>query len=464
MFNGYGKAAIGFVLFTLGVRLTLAGGVVVAGTPSVSKQNSANARNGENADQPLGLTRCSRSPKLREEISCLEHASRKSSREGNYFEAELLLKRDLAIVEEQLPHSDRRVTRVLRSLALTYLAENKWAEAEPIYDRLVQVPLPASAASCRGAHYWGDELHCYVTFHGKPRFKHVEVVFNLPSDDYRQADAAQPGQFINFVLRDAKKISYHTDEVSGVVSNSVPGVYILAAVSVKSDFGYRLYSNGYGFSSALVVRVKAPDAEKPVAFKSSAPPSAARDVPVKNLELQTEIRAETKPLPKINLAIEQNPSATQHQARGRNNCDGRRKPGETLTCYVVFEKGDDNESVQLAFSTPVGAVVRGGLCNGFLLDKRRRVDSRTFAVSGVIPWCTSLSYVLTSVLVQSNSRGYVQYQNGTDFESNVSIELKNSNRALFPEIRNISPSAPAKRWWNRAFAATATNSTREEIG
>jgi hypothetical protein len=464
MFNGYGKAAIGFVLLILGVRLTLAGGVAVAATASVSRQNSANAPNGENAHQPLELTRCSRSPKLRKEISCLEHASRKSSREGNHSEAELLLKQELAIVEKQLPHSDRRVTRVLRNLALTYLAENKWADAEPIYDRLLQVPLPASAAGCGGAYYWGDELHCYVTFHGKPHFNHVEVVFNLPSDEYRQAAAAQPGQFINFVLRDAKKISYHTYEVSGVVSNSVPGIYILAAVSVKSDFGYRLYSNRYGFSSALVVRVKAPDAEMPVASKSSALPSAPRDVAVKNLELQTEIRAETKPLPKISLAIEQNPSATQNQARGRNTCDGRHKPGETLTCYIVFEKGDDNQSVQLAFSTPIGAIVRGGLCNGFLLDKWRRVDSRTFAVSGVIPWCTSFSYVLTSVLVQSNSRGYVQYQNGTDFKSNVSIELQNSNRALFPEIRNISRSAPAKRWSNRAVVATPTNSTREEIG
>jgi hypothetical protein len=446
VFNAYGKAAFGLVLFTLGVRLTLAGGVAVAGTAPVSKQDATIPHRREDALQAQELTRCSRSPKMRKEISCLEHAARKSSRVGNYSEAELLLKRELAIVEEELPRSGRRVTQVLRSLALTYLAENKWAEAEPIYDRLLQAPLPPLAANCAGEHCWGDELHCYVTFHGKPRFNHLEMVFNLPSDDYRQADAPQPGQFINFVLRDSKKISRQTYEVSGAVSKSVPGIYILAAVSAKSDYGYRLYSNGYNFSSALVVRVKAPDAEKPVALKSSVPPSAPFDIPVKNFELQPEISAETKPLPKINLAVEQNPSAAQNQARGRNVCGGKHKPGEALTCYVVFEKEDDNESVQLDFGTPIGAIVRGGLCNGFMLDKWRRVDSRTFEVSGVIPWCTSFSYVLTTVLVQSHSSGYVQYQNGTDFKSDVGIELTNSNRTLFPEIRNISPVAPAKRW------------------
>jgi hypothetical protein len=464
MFNGYGKAVIGLVLFSIGVRLTLAGGVAVAATASVSKQNSANTRNGENVHRPLELTRCSRSPKLRKEISCLEHASRKSSREGDYSEAELLLKQELAIVEKQLPHSDRRVTRVLRNLALTYLAENKWADAEPIYDRLLRVPLRPLAADCAGAHYWDDELHCFVTFKGNPRFNHLEMVFNLPSDDYRQADAAQPGQFINFVLRESKKVSRHTYEVSGTVSNSVPGIYILAGVSAKSDYGYRMYSNGYQFSSALVVRVKAPAAEKPAVRKDFAAPGAGVDVPVKKLELQPESRGEIKLPSKMSLAVEQNPGASQDQSSGGSSCGGRHKPGETLKCYVVFEKEDSNHSVQMAFSTPIGAIVRGGLCNGFMLDKWRRVDSRTFEVSGVIPYCTSFSYVLTTVLVETNSRSYVQYQNGTDFKSDISIELKNSNRTLFPQIRNISPGAPAKRWWNHAFAAIPANSTREEIG
>jgi len=119
VFNAYGKAAFGIVLFSLGVRLTLASSVAVSGTASVSKQNRTIPRNGENALQPKEPTRCSGSPKLRKEISCLEHASREASREGNYSEAELLLKQELTIVEKQLPQADPGLTRVLGSLALT---------------------------------------------------------------------------------------------------------------------------------------------------------------------------------------------------------------------------------------------------------------------------------------------------------------------------------------------------------
>jgi hypothetical protein len=445
LFNEYGKAALGLVLIILGARLTDAGTVAVAGAVSGWAQNATVSHDNEHALQSQEPTRCSRISNFHKEMSCFEHAWHEARREGNYSETELLLKQELAISEEHVPHSERRVTRVLRSLALTYLKDDKWAEAEPIYERLLQAPLPPLAAGCTGEHYWGDEIHCYVTFRGTPRFRHLEMVFNLPSDDYRQTNPAQPGQSINFVLRESRRISRHTYEVSGTDSNSVPGIYILAGVSAKSDYGYRMYSNGHQFSSALVVRVKAPDAEKPFARKFSAATDAPFDVSVKKPEPQPEIRADIKPLPKMNLAVDQNPSASQNQSSGRSACGGNHKPGETLTCYVVFEKEENSDSVQMAFSTPIGAIVRGGLCNGFMLDKWRKVDSRTFEVSGVIPYCTSFTYVLTTVLVETNSRSYVQYQNGTDFKSDVSIELKNSNRTLFPEIRNIGAVAPAKR-------------------
>lgn len=109
----------------------------------------------------------------------------------------------------------------------------------------------------------GDELHCYVTFRGEAEYTHVDVIFNLPSDRYRQANPSQRGAYINFVLRDSKQISRHTYEVSGVLSESVPGIYILAAVSARSDKGYRLYTNGYAFWSSMAMRVKAPKLKKP---------------------------------------------------------------------------------------------------------------------------------------------------------------------------------------------------------
>ena len=120
--------------------------------------------------------------------------------------------------------------------------------------------------------------------------------------------------------------------------------------------------------------------------------------------------------------------------------------------YVIFDEGIDAKSVELAFGTPVAAMVRSGLCNGFFLDKSQRVDDRTFKVSGVVPWCTSFTYVLTTVLVQTDSRGHRQYQNGTGFKSDVSIELKNMDRSFFPDIKNVRPNPPAKRWWNRMTA------------
>jgi len=45
---------------------------------------------------------------------------------------------------------------------------------------------------------------------------------------------------------------------------------------------------------------------------------------------------------------------------------------------VIFDEGIDAKSVELAFGTPVGAMVRGGLCNGFFLDKKVREWTITF--------------------------------------------------------------------------------------
>lgn len=84
------------------------------------------------------------------------------------------------------------------------------------------------------------------------------MVFNLPSDEYRLTDPQQPGQYINFVLREGEKIGPRTYEVSGEVTNSVPGIYILAAVIARTKTAGRTYSNGYQFTSPIALRVYAP--------------------------------------------------------------------------------------------------------------------------------------------------------------------------------------------------------------
>jgi hypothetical protein len=450
MFSACRKVALCLALLNLGAQSAPArpvetGAVSVSPSQVASKITSSR----ENLPAPAELSRCLRSSKRRKEISCLDHQARKCLRERKYPEAEVLFNRDLAILNQQPRHSDERVTRALRDLALTYLQESKWDQAEPIYRRLLRLPVPAAATDCAGTHYWGDQIRCYVTFRGEPDFTHVEVVFNLPTDKFRQEDPAQPGKFINFVLRDSQKIDRDTYAVSGILSDSVPGIYILAAVSASSGRGYRLYTNGYAFWSAMAMRVKAPAARKTLEPGPLKQPVPSVYVTNANPELGTDRVTWAKPSAKTPLEISRNLNTTERRARSNRACGGIHKPGDTLICYVVFENADDSNSVQLDFGTPVGAIVRGGLCNGFFLDKSERIDARTFRVSGSIPWCTSFKYVLTTVLVQSKSRGNVQYQNGADFKSDVIVQLKNSNRTFFPGIKSVSPEQPARHWWQR---------------
>src|SRR6185437_10766587 len=127
-------------------------------TPSAGKQSRATPLTSENGSQMAEPGRCSRSSNPDKEISCLEHLAGGYQRQGEYAEAEPLLKRALTIGEETLPPGDPYVTQVLRSLLRDYFVQNKWADAEPIYERILEVPVRASEAECGGEHTWGDEL------------------------------------------------------------------------------------------------------------------------------------------------------------------------------------------------------------------------------------------------------------------------------------------------------------------
>jgi hypothetical protein len=117
------------------------------------------------------------------------------------------------------------------------------------------------------------------------------------------------------------------------------------------------------------------------------------------------------------------------------------KPGDTPNCYVAFDRQTDFTSVYLLFSTPVGAVVQSGLCNGSVLKNAETVDSRSFRISGVVPWCTSATYVLAFVVAHNAKSQVGQYRNTSDFSSE-SIELRNTNRTLFPDIADVSSEPP----------------------
>ncbi|MHB8484620.1 MAG: hypothetical protein ACYDCM_02650 [Candidatus Acidiferrales bacterium] len=165
---------------------------------------------------------------------------------------------------------------------------------------------------------------------------------NLPSDGYRQANPTQRGAYINFVLRDSKKISRHTYEVSGVLSESVPGIYILAAVSARSDKGYRLYTNGYAFWSSIAMRVKAPELKKAAEPKTAIEPQIVLRPGGTSMLVQPDIKTETELLPKISNVPRQNPGASGVPRRDRKSCEGKHKPGDTLSCYVITPSSADN--------------------------------------------------------------------------------------------------------------------------
>src|SRR5712664_2043141 len=80
---------------------------------------------------------------------------------------------------------------------------------------------------CSGTRHPGDAMTCYVVFAGKPDFTHVEFVFNYPD----KVEPRAKGKFINFVLRESRKVDDQTYEVSGEVGDCISGKYILAAVS-----------------------------------------------------------------------------------------------------------------------------------------------------------------------------------------------------------------------------------------
>jgi hypothetical protein len=407
------------------------------------------------------------------EASRLEELARRYQEKKDYANAEPLLKRVLDIRERTLPPDHPDVVNALRSLAVVYSLQNKWPDAEPLYDRLLAIPQTDAAANCGGVHRWGDDLRCYVTFKRKPQFSKLSVNFNLPSKEFAQPNPEQQGAFIGFQLANVRQIGRQTYEVSGVVSPCVPGIYVLSAISgivpaeqgqdsihpfstSESVKGSRIYSNGFGFESGVAVRIIAPVAE------TVPMPPAAESAPKPNTQMQTGIVPYSSvvitPEVEANLAFERermspkvasingdsprSPKTASGQRQGRN-CGGTHKPGDILNCYITFDRKTDFTSVDLLFSTPVGALIQGGLCNGFFLTNVGSADGQTFRVSGVMPWCTPAKYVLAFASGENAKYQVWQYRNMSDFNSDITIELTNyKTQTLFPDITGVGSEPP----------------------
>jgi hypothetical protein len=403
---------------------------------------------------------------LRSEASRLERLARRYEEQKDYADAEPLLKRVLDIRKRILSPDNPDVMNALRSLALVYSLENKWPEAQPLYDQLLGALETGSVTKCGGVHRWGDELRCYVTFRGNPQFSKLVIQFNLPSKEFAQPNPEQQGAFIAFQLAKAHKISRHTYEVSGVVSRCVPGIYVLSVIdgvvaaepgqdsmhpfsTSESVKGGRSYSNGFGFESSIAVRIMAPVAEavpKPKTQIEAGIALGTSNSQAISPEVDAELALERARLsPKVANINAEWPRVSEAGPRRRTgrNCEGTHKPGDILNCYITFDRQTDFTSVDLLFSTPVGAAVPAGLCNGFFLKNVESADGQTFRISGVMPWCTPATYVLAFVGAENAKEQVWQYRNMSDFNSDISIEIRNyKTQTLFPDVVEVGSEPP----------------------
>jgi len=286
---------------------------------------------------------------------------------------------------------------------------------------------------CSGLHHPGDHLRCYVSFAGKTDFTKVEVVFNLPENP----DPKARGKYINFVLRDSRKIDEGTYEVSGELPECYSGTYVLVAISAAAgEKGYRLYSNGYQFQSGQKVEFvnDTPEPPKEVPLEKLATPAI---VGLSNLMLPVEDEQELVREAAKRKALVGLPTVVDEK---KNSCGGIHNPGDTLVCLVSFSGEPKFYSVILNFG--LRTQMRGdqlGMCNGVLLQKSERVDARTFRVSGEVPLCASGKYQVDEV-VASEMR-WSAY-NGDRVDGGIVMFLRNEDRETFPDVKSVGQKAP----------------------
>jgi len=284
-----------------------------------------------------------------------------------------------------------------------------------------------SASGCSGAHHPGDAMTCYVVFAGKPEFTHVELVFNYPD----KVEPRAKGKFINFVLRESRKVDDQTYEVSGEVGDCISGTYILAAVSAKmGEAGYRLYTNGYQFESALTVDVinDLPESTEEKEMRLTGP--APHQAPAVDTSFET-IQAKSRRDP-VKLAA----GTPRVWEETKGACGGEHVPGDKLECMVSFDGAPQFASVMLNFGlrSEIRADERG-ICNGVLLLESERVDERTYRVRGRAPMCATGTYQVDQVVAGQSSWSTVLDET---VKGNVSIRLRNDRRNEFPDVKKVA--------------------------
>jgi hypothetical protein len=309
-------------------------------------------------------------------------------------------------------------------IAGSLLATNSSAQRESADKPKIEGRVPNG---CSGPHHPGDAMTCYVVFAGKANFTHLELVFNYPD----QVEPRAKGKFINFVLRESRKVDDQTYEVSGEVGDCISGKYILAAVSAKlGESGYRLYTNGYQFESALTVDVinDLPESVEEKEMRLTGP--APHQAPAVDTSFET-IRAKSQSDP---LKLAAGTPRVWEEAKGA--CGGEHVPGDKLECMVSFDGDPKFAGVMLNFG--LRSEIRAdekGICNGVLLLDNERVDERTYRVTGRAPMCATGTYQVDEVVSGESSWSTVLEET---VKGNISIRLRNDRREAFPEVKMVA--------------------------
>jgi hypothetical protein len=297
--------------------------------------------------------------------------------------------------------------------------------------------------TCSGKHTTADQLTCYVIFDGVSDLTHIEVEFNL------QAEGGG-----NCVLRESRQIDSRTYAVSGSLSECPSGLYMLAGAIASRGKAYRLYQGGFGLSSQIALVIERPILKQ----KPEQPPSEVLEGDHSGHKRITglEVKPCTYELPEI-TAIRSAPSADGTVARwfrrSKNRCGGKHAPGDRLACYLQFGQPTELSGLTVGFGmddrdrlVPYDERPKDqqGLCTSFVFyEEYRKIDSRTYEISGILPACGSARYFLSEVTAfgggdTDHNCAVRDYVSPADIKKPATFRLKNSNQTLFPDLAEIS--------------------------
>lgn len=139
--------------------------------------------------------------------------------------------------------------------------------------------------------------------------------------------------------------------------------------------------------------------------------------------------------------------------RSTNRCGGKHAPGDRLACHLQFSKATDLSGLTVGFemddrdrSVPYYQRPKDqqGLCTSFVFyEDYKKIDSRTYEITGLLPACGSARYFLSEVTafragdadLNCPSRNYTS---PADIKKPVTFRLENSNQTLLPDLIGVS--------------------------